>query len=79
MFQSRAEVLHADHLWRVVARVPFAVVMETESFQPGCRWKFSFSRYDYTRGRAKPVLSSTSPHLRLEFHRQEEWGTLTFG
>ena len=78
VFQSRAQMLHAEHLWRVVARVPFAVVMETEPFQPGCRWKFSFSRYDYTHGRAKPVLSSTSPHTRLGFHRQEEWGTLTF-
>lgn len=35
------------------------------------------SKY-YTRGRERPVLSSTSPHKVLNFHRQSEWGELRF-
>jgi hypothetical protein len=42
------------------------------------RERIRFSRYDYTRGMGEPVLSSTSPHRRLDFHRQHEWGTLDF-
>jgi hypothetical protein len=41
-------------------------------------WLFSFSRYDYTRGRGEPVISSTSPHAAPAFHRQQEWGRLRF-
>jgi hypothetical protein len=39
-------------------------------------WRFSFSRYDYTRGRVAPVISSTSPHAKADFHHQQEWGIL---
>jgi hypothetical protein len=42
------------------------------------KWRFSFSRYDYIRGRREPMISSTSPHARPGFHRREEWGTLIF-
>jgi hypothetical protein len=42
------------------------------------KWRFSFSRYDYIRGRQEPILSSTSPHAWPDFHQREEWGTLIF-
>lgn len=63
--------------WWVVALVPLSIA---EDGQPvdGTRWQFSFCRYDYTRGQPEPVLSSTSPHIRPDFHRQSEWGWLQF-
>ncbi|MFO1053215.1 MAG: hypothetical protein U1F36_13465 [Planctomycetota bacterium] len=35
--------------------------------------RLSFCRYDATRGREQPVLSSSSPHPELSFHRPLEW------
>jgi hypothetical protein len=55
--------------WLVAAAVPFSAI-------GGRPARFSFSRYDYTRGRAEPVHSSTSPHRELDFHRRREWGTV---
>jgi len=52
--------------WCVLAEIPMAA--------PALR--FSFSRYDYTRGREHPVISSSSPHAQPAFHRPEEWGHL---
>ena len=57
--------------WRVLASIPFAS-------SEGRPTSFSVSRYDYTRGRPEPVLSSTSPHARCDFHRREEWGALRY-
>ncbi|MEI6083813.1 MAG: carbohydrate-binding family 9-like protein [Verrucomicrobiota bacterium] len=75
---SRVELLPAQNLWKVSAEIPFALVQEAGPVRPGTQWLFSFSRYDYTRGQVQPVLSSSSPHQKLNYHRQEEWGTLTF-
>jgi hypothetical protein len=68
LFSSRTwnEARH----WAVYAEIPFAAT-------GGRPARFSFSRYDYTRGKP-PVLSSTSPHAAVDFHRREEWGTLEF-
>jgi hypothetical protein len=64
--------------WFVFARIPAAAVCEQPRSLAGHEWKFSFSRYDYTRVRKEPVCSSTSPHTMLDYHRQQEWGTLLF-
>ena len=64
--------------WFVSATIPFAMIVETGGMKPGARWLCSFSRYDYTRGRSEPVLSSTSPHAKCSFHRQEEWRPIGF-
>jgi len=64
--------------WLVSAAIPFAMVVETGAMQPGARWLCSFCRYDYTRGRSAPVLSSTSPHAECNFHRQQEWRPIVF-
>ena len=64
--------------WFVSAAIPFAMVVETGVMQPGARWLCSFCRYDYTRGRAEPVLSSTSAHRECSFHRQHEWRPVVF-
>lgn len=64
--------------WTVLAEIPAALVNHPPEGLAGRRWRFSFSRYDYTRGRAEPVISSTSPHPQADFHRQEDWGFLIF-
>ena len=38
----------------------------------------SFSRYDYDDDKTPPVLSSTSAHTELNYHRQQEWRMLNF-
>ena len=78
IFYSQTKVLPARQQWRVLARVEGAAVVDSKAIKPGDEWLFSFSRYDYTRGEAAPVVSSTSPHTVLNFHRQQEWGRLIF-
>jgi hypothetical protein len=64
--------------WYVHAEIPAALVCGEDQLPVDGEWRFSFSRYDYTRGRQEPVISSTSPHAQPDFHRREEWGTLFF-
>jgi len=64
--------------WCLLAQIPSTVVSDVPTSLKGQQWRFSFSRYDYTRGQKKPVLSSTSPHPVFDFHRQEDWGKLAF-
>jgi hypothetical protein len=78
VIETRVRILTARERWHVLAVIPFSVVAHGRRVAAGARWLFSFSRYDYTRGVAEPMLSSTSPHRRLDFHRQHEWGTLDF-
>ena len=78
VFHSRAWVQPENKKWFVLAEIPAVVVGGAEASLPGVRWKFSFSRYDATRGRTTPVCSSTSPHASSDFHRREDWGTLIF-
>ncbi len=51
--------------WEASARVPLRA-------GPGELVRVSFCRYDATRGR-EPMLSSSSPHPVLRFHRPLEW------
>lgn len=64
--------------WFVHAEIPASIVCGGGPSLPETRWRFSFSRYDYLRGRSEPMISSTSPHARPDFHRREEWGVLHF-
>ena len=64
--------------WHVHAQIPTAAIAEQPA-QPGDRWLYSFSRYDYARHQPAPILSSSSPHRELSFHRQQEWGTMVIG
>jgi hypothetical protein len=63
-------------LWRVLIAIPFDTVVEKGGSR--VQWLISFSRYDYTRGQKGPVMSSSSPHANLGFHRQQEWATMVF-
>jgi hypothetical protein len=57
--------------WQVWAEIPRGLVDATND--PQSRWRMSFSRYDATRGRPDPVLSSTAPLPRPDFHDVEHW------
>ena len=76
VFQSRTAPAPDLPGWRALVAIPFAAVLEPGGSRDA--WHFSFSRYDYTRGDPDPVHSSSSPHARLSFHRQHEWGRLVF-
>jgi hypothetical protein len=64
--------------WYVYAEIPGALLGHVNGSIENSSWRFSFGRYDYIRGVKKPVLSSTSPHAEPDFHRQHEWGLMTF-
>lgn len=57
--------------WRATARVPLDAA-------PGDLLRLSFCRYDATRGR-DPVLSTSSPHPVVAFHRPQEWTLCRIG
>jgi hypothetical protein len=69
VFESNVEILVG--CWRVRARLPLQGLFPDAS--AGGTWLVSFCRYDYSRGIPDPVLSSTSPHRELDFHRLGEW------
>lgn len=78
VFHSRAWAQPENNKWYAFAEIPAAVVGGADQPLAGKKWRFSFSRYDYIRGRRQPIFSSTSPHTQPDFHRREEWGTLIF-
>ena len=78
IFQSWTQVSREENRWRVLASVDFEQLAGTESIQSGAEWLVSFSRYDYTTGEKRPILSSTSLHCKLDFHCQKGWRTIVF-
>jgi len=76
IFCSHTWLRPKEAKWFVLAQIPACSVCENRQMLPRLEWRFSFSRYDYTRGRIDPVISSTSPHVKADFHRQQEWGIL---
>lgn len=60
--------------WEVYAELPTTLFgwEKTEGHALLC----SFSRYDYDDVGGEPILSSTSAHTELNYHRQEEWRRL---
>ncbi len=82
LIQSKTQIQRENNLWRVLARVPVSIAgagsTPNTGIEDGMAWSFSFSRYDCTRERELPVWSASSPHIEPKFHRQQEWGQLTF-
>jgi hypothetical protein len=74
--KSWSAVDQKHQLWRVLVAIPFQAVVEKGGSRS--QWLFSFARYDYTRDENGPILSSSSPHAKLGFHRQQEWGRIRF-
>jgi len=62
--------------WSAYLEIPLAL---TEGLPlPGAVWRACVCRYDYTRGREQPVLSSTSALTKLDFHQTGCWDRLVF-
>jgi hypothetical protein len=76
-FVSQTWVMPEIKRWFVLGRVS-GRLLEPKGELAGVRWSFSFCRYDYTRGEEVPVISSTSPYTKADFHRRHEWGTICF-
>ncbi len=62
--------------WRVGVEIPVAKLASPESLNTPGEWLFSFSRYDCATDR-EPVLSSTSPHRKVDFHQTDDWKRFT--
>lgn len=77
-FKSTTWVHPETRLWFALAQIPASMVCEKSGPLPGSVWHVSFCRYDYTRGRSEPVISSTSDYSKPDFHRISEWKTIKF-
>jgi hypothetical protein len=78
VFESSTVIDEDASRWFVFARIPARLVGKADAINSGTFWRFSFSRYDASRDASRPILSSTSPHREISFHRQQEWGRLVF-
>ena len=68
-----------DMGWSVEGRIPWsAFKVSGGKPKPGAKWKFALCRYDYSVALEKPETSSSAPLTQPDFHRYEDYGTLTF-
>lgn len=65
--------------WEIFVRLPVTSLDSRMTDLQVSGLLASFSRYDYDDQGSKPVLSSTSAHTELNYHRQEDWRKLTLG
>jgi hypothetical protein len=77
-FRSRTWINHNVKCWYVYAEIEAEKLGDQAGPLQGRQWRFSFGRYDYTRNRSEPIISSTSLHAEPDFHRQQEWGVIDF-
>lgn len=59
--------------WQVLMRIPASILPDGEDFSAGGRLDISFSRYDVGAQGTPEILSSTSPHTKLNYHLRSEW------
>lgn len=78
LVESRVFIDRKACRWQVYACIPFSPLAERAAVKAGTIWRFSFSRYDYTRPSKEPVYSSTSPHSKINYHLVDEYGFLEF-
>ncbi len=62
--------------WEILAGVPAETFHWPAGDLSGRELLASFSRYDYSEDGGAPILSSTSAHTALNYHRQQEWKRL---
>ncbi|MET0263464.1 MAG: hypothetical protein ABW223_11235 [Rariglobus sp.] len=72
-FESAAHINEERTYWQAVMRVKLALLLDEPRDDGSRRFKFSFSRYDYQPGRARPVTSATTSLSRPDFHNISEW------
>jgi hypothetical protein len=78
ILKSRTRIMQDLNQWWVMVSLPLDRISEKKAWEPTDVWRVSFSRYDYTRGVQEPLLSSTSQHLKVDFHDQSCWQRLVF-
>lgn len=76
VIKSQVWVEEDQHQWYVFFMIPHSILKPDGALAAGDSLKFSFSRYDYCSESKEPVLSSSSDHQELDFHRHEDWGTM---
>ena len=76
VIESKVWVETTKNQWHVLLIIPASVLKPSGFFVAGDMLEFSFSRYDCSHDSEEPVLSSSSDHEELNFHRREDWGTL---
>lgn len=72
-FESITRINEPRTAWEAVMRMKLALVLGGPRTDGVRRFRFSFSRYDYQPGRAKPVTSATTPLSAPHFHTMSEW------
>lgn len=74
VFDSKTWTNPAGPGWCLLAEVPIDRLFGVKL--PNSNWRFSFGRYDATRNREQPIISSSSKHSQPAFHRPDEWDRL---
>ena len=68
-----------DKSWTVEGFIPWSAFAPSGGRpKPGANWKFALCRYDYGAEGTVPVLMSTAPLAKPNFHRYEDYGLLRF-
>jgi hypothetical protein len=78
-FQSWVRRSPSTKRWQVLARLPASLWPDDRPFRAGQKLALSFSRYDCGPSEKTQILSSTSPHRELNYHRRHEWRTVVLG
>lgn len=64
--------------WSALVSIPSQEISPKGIISSGTSCRTSICRYDAWADGRPPVLSSTSPHAQLDFHRRHEWRPLCF-
>jgi hypothetical protein len=68
-----------DTSWTVEGRIPWsAFAIAGGRPKPGKVWSFAICRYDYGPEGTEPVLMSSAPLTKMNFHHYEDYGNLRF-
>lgn len=68
-----------DEGWSVEGRIPWTAFAPTGGRpKPGDSWSFALCRYDYGAEGTKPVIMSSAPLTKANFHQYEDYGKLHF-
>jgi hypothetical protein len=68
-----------DRSWTVEGRIPWTAFRPSGGKpKPGDEWRFAICRYDYGPEGTKPVLMSSAPLTKANFHQHEDYGKLRF-
>jgi Carbohydrate family 9 binding domain-like len=68
-----------DQGWTVEGRIPWtAFALTGGKPRPGDSWLFAICRYDYGPKGTEPILMSSAPLTKPNFHRYEDYGKLRF-